>query len=228
MRQILPACAVTWRVLSRWGHMAAGKSCCDGQSAVRTVDRHASAPGRAVTSYTSDGIAYDREGPRGELPVVLIHVGVADRRMWTRSGPRLPGAGRRAGGPAGIRRFRRAAGRARLAAGDVLAHWRNRRRPLSSGRRFLRAGVAVEGALTRPSAVASLLLAAPGGSLLAESRRICRRSSTRSVPPWVAAILTRRSRRTCRAGSRWRAVPLARSIPRSVSWSRACSGGRSR
>ena len=33
-------------------------------------------------SYTSAGIAYDRAGPRGDLPVVLIHAGVADRRMW--------------------------------------------------------------------------------------------------------------------------------------------------
>lgn len=29
-----------------------------------------------------DSAAYDRAGPRGELPVVLIHAGVADRRMW--------------------------------------------------------------------------------------------------------------------------------------------------
>ncbi len=28
------------------------------------------------------GIAYDRAGPRDDLPVVLIHAGVADRRMW--------------------------------------------------------------------------------------------------------------------------------------------------
>ena len=33
-------------------------------------------------SYTSAGIAYDRAGPHGDLPVVLIHAGVADRRMW--------------------------------------------------------------------------------------------------------------------------------------------------
>ena len=31
---------------------------------------------------TANGIAYDRAGPRGELPVVLIHAGVADRGMW--------------------------------------------------------------------------------------------------------------------------------------------------
>jgi hypothetical protein len=26
-----------------------------------------------VTSFASNGIAYDRGGPRGELPIVLIH-----------------------------------------------------------------------------------------------------------------------------------------------------------
>jgi hypothetical protein len=34
-----------------------------------------------VTSFTSNGIAYDRGGPRGEVPIVLIHAGVADRGM---------------------------------------------------------------------------------------------------------------------------------------------------
>lgn len=28
------------------------------------------------------GIAYDRAGPVDQDPVVLIHAGVADRRMW--------------------------------------------------------------------------------------------------------------------------------------------------
>ena len=41
------------------------------------------------TSYTSAGIAYDRAGPRGDLPVVLIHAGVADRRMWDQLWPAL-------------------------------------------------------------------------------------------------------------------------------------------
>lgn len=27
-------------------------------------------------------LAYDRAGPRGALPVVLLHAGIADRRMW--------------------------------------------------------------------------------------------------------------------------------------------------
>ena len=42
-----------------------------------------------MTSYTPDGIAYDRAGPRGGLPVVLIHAGVADRRMWDPIWPAL-------------------------------------------------------------------------------------------------------------------------------------------
>jgi 3-oxoadipate enol-lactonase len=145
-------------------------TCCDGQSAVRTIDRHTFAPGRSVTSYTSDGIAYDREGPRGELPVVLMHAGVADRRMWdpiwpTFTGERdvvrvdLRGFGDSAARPAGPV----------SPAGDVLGALAE----ISVGRCHLvgasfGAGVAVEVALTRPPAVASLLLAAPGGSLLAE------------------------------------------------------------
>ena len=34
------------------------------------------------SSRTTAGIAYDRAGPRRDLPVVLLHAGVADRRMW--------------------------------------------------------------------------------------------------------------------------------------------------
>ena len=34
------------------------------------------------SSRTTAGIAYDRAGPRGDLPVILLHAGVADRRMW--------------------------------------------------------------------------------------------------------------------------------------------------
>ena len=34
------------------------------------------------TSVTPSGIAYDRGGPVGATPVVLLHAGVADRRMW--------------------------------------------------------------------------------------------------------------------------------------------------
>jgi pimeloyl-ACP methyl ester carboxylesterase len=123
-----------------------------------------------VTSYTSAGIAYDREGPRGKLPVVLIHAGVADRRMWDPVWPALTrerdvvrldlrGFGDSAARPAGPV----------SQAGDVLGALAE----IGVGRCHLAgasygAGVAVEVELTSPPAVASLLLAAPAGSLLAE------------------------------------------------------------
>jgi len=123
-----------------------------------------------VTSFTSDGIAYDREGPRGELPIVLIHAGVADRGMWDPIWPELTGErdvvrvdlrgfGDSAARPAGAVSF----------PGDVvdMLSEMDVDRCHVVGASF-GAGVAVEVALSRPSAVASLLLAAPGGSLLAE------------------------------------------------------------
>ena len=123
-----------------------------------------------MTAYTASGIAYDRAGPRGEPPVVLIHAGVADRRMWQPLWPGLTrerdvirldqrGFGDSVTRPAG-----------RLSpAGDVLEVLAE----ADAGRCHLvgasfGAGVAVETALTRPAAAASLLLAAPAGSLLAE------------------------------------------------------------
>jgi 3-oxoadipate enol-lactonase len=137
---------------------------------VRIVGRRTSVPGRALTSYTSNRIAYDRAGPRGQLPVVLIHAGVADRRMWEPIWPALTrerdvvrldlrGFGDSAERPAGLV----------SQAEDVLGALAN----IGVARCHLvgasfGAGVAVETALTRPSAVASLLLAAPAGSLLAE------------------------------------------------------------
>jgi 3-oxoadipate enol-lactonase len=137
---------------------------------MHTVDRHASAPGRAVTSYTSDGIAYDRAGPRGELPVVLIHAGVADRRMWNPVWPALTPerdvvrVDLRGFGDSAVR----PAGPVSLAS-DVLGALAeigvDRCHLVGAS---LGAGVAVEVALTRPQVVASLLLATPAGSLLAE------------------------------------------------------------
>ena len=44
-----------------------------------------------MTSFSSGGIAYDRGGPRGELPIMLIHAGVADRGMWGPIWPELTG-----------------------------------------------------------------------------------------------------------------------------------------
>ena len=123
-----------------------------------------------MTSYTSDGIAYDREGPRGALPVVLIHAGVADRRMWDPVWPAL--TAERDVVRLDLRGFgdsaERPAGPVSQAA-DVLGALAE----AGVGRCHLvgasfGAGVAVETALTQPAAVASLLLAAPGGSLFAE------------------------------------------------------------
>src|SRR4051794_12689425 len=37
---------------------------------------------RAFRARLGPMLAYDREGPRDGLPVVLLHAGIADRRMW--------------------------------------------------------------------------------------------------------------------------------------------------
>jgi len=123
-----------------------------------------------VTAFTANGIAYDRAGPRGELPVVLIHAGVADRRMWDPSWPEL--IAERDVVRVDLRGFGDSVARPAAA----LAHQEDVLGTLAElgvdrchlvGASF-GAGVAVEVALVRPPAVASLLLAAPGGSLLAE------------------------------------------------------------
>jgi len=122
------------------------------------------------TSYTSAGIAYDRAGPRGDLPVVLVHAGVADRRMWDRLWPALTaeqdvirldlrGFGESVTRPRGML----------SPVDDVLDTLTevgiNHCHLLGAS---FGAGVVVEVALTRPDLVVSLLLSAPGGSLIAE------------------------------------------------------------
>lgn len=124
-----------------------------------------------MTAFTSDGIAYDRAGPRGDLPIVLIHAGVADRGMWDPIWPELTGD--RDVVRVDLRGFGDSAARPGGAVsppGDVLGTLSEMGvdRSHMVGASF-GAGVAVEVALARPSAVASLLLAAPGGSLLAEA-----------------------------------------------------------
>lgn len=121
-----------------------------------------------TTSRT--GIAYDRAGPTGANPVVLVHAGIADRRMWepqwsaltaTRDAIRLDlrGYGESSTRPRGD-----------LSPADDVA---TTLAELGVGRAHLigasfGAGVAVEVALTEPSLVESLLLTAPGGSLIAD------------------------------------------------------------
>ncbi|MGH3359026.1 MAG: alpha/beta fold hydrolase [Nocardioidaceae bacterium] len=123
-----------------------------------------------MTLHTDSGIAYDRAGPDGGVPVVLLHAGIADRRMWKPQWAALTahhdvvrldlrGFGDSAGRPAGNL----------SPVDDVL----DTLAALDIDRCHLvgasyGAGVAVEVALVRPEQVTSLLLSAPGGSLIAE------------------------------------------------------------
>lgn len=128
-------------------------------------------PAPETTGQTSTGIAYDRAGPPAvgdRLPVVLLHAGIADRRMWDPQWPALTAAhdvvrldlrgyGDSVARPAGLLDPPRD-------VAETLAE-------LGTGRCHLvgasfGAGVAVEVALTRPDLVASLVLVAPGGSLI--------------------------------------------------------------
>ena len=115
-------------------------------------------------------IAYDRAGPTGATPILLLHAGIADRRMWdpvwptltaTRDVVRLDlrGYGESTVEPSGPWSPRADV----LATLDSLGIDRAHVVGGSFG-----AGVSVEVALERPDLVASLVLAAPGGALLTE------------------------------------------------------------
>jgi 3-oxoadipate enol-lactonase len=124
-----------------------------------------------MTLRSTSGIAYDRAGPTGRTPIVLIHAGVADRRMWDPQWPLLT-ADRDV-----LRLDLRGFGESvQLPAGplspvddllDCLDHAGVDRCHLVGA--SFGAGVAVEAALVRPSLVASLFLSAPGGWLIAEA-----------------------------------------------------------
>lgn len=123
-----------------------------------------------VTAYTSGGIAYDRAGPRGERPVVLVHAGVADRRMWDQQWRTL--TAQRDAVRFDLRGFGETVERP-VGELDPVDDLRGLVSELELGRCHLvgasfGAGVAVELALTDPDRVSSLLLSAPGGSLIAE------------------------------------------------------------
>lgn len=125
----------------------------------------------SATSHTPAGIYYDRAGDRGDTPVVLLHAGVADRRMWNALWPALVashdvvrldfrGFGQSSARPSGPL----------SPVDDVL----DTLDALDIGPCHLvgasfGAGVAVEAALVRPELVDSLLLSAPGGSLIADA-----------------------------------------------------------
>ena len=135
--------------------------------AVALTGRHAYDRSRPVPLSRAN-LAHDREGPAGTPVLVLLHAGVADRRMWdpvwpdlTRDHdvvrPDLRGFGDSATLPDGPLDPR----------ADVIGLLDD----LGVGRCHLvgasfGAGVAAEVALTRPERVASLVLAPPGGSLL--------------------------------------------------------------
>jgi pimeloyl-ACP methyl ester carboxylesterase len=123
-----------------------------------------------LTSRTSAGIAYDRAGPRGDQPVVLLHAGVADRRMWDPIWPGL--TAEHDAVRLDLRGFGESVARPRDALSpvddvlDALAELDIEQCHLVGA--SFGAGVAVEATLTQPGKVDSLLLSAPGGSLLAE------------------------------------------------------------
>ncbi len=114
-------------------------------------------------------LAHDRTGPAGALPVLLLHAGVADRRMWDGGVWERLSARRDV-----VRVDLRGFGESVARPDGPLAPWRDVSAVLDGlglsrvhvvGASF-GAGVAVETALADPGRVASLLLAAPGGSLI--------------------------------------------------------------
>lgn len=120
---------------------------------------------------TAAGIAYDRAGPPSDVPVVLLHAGIADRRMWDQQWAAL--TAERDAVRLDLRGFGGSTSRPHAAlspvedvigALDDLHITRCHLVGASFG-----AGVAVEVTLARPALVASLLLSAPGGSLIADA-----------------------------------------------------------
>jgi pimeloyl-ACP methyl ester carboxylesterase len=115
-------------------------------------------------------LAYERSGPRGSTPLLLIHAGIADRRMWE------PNWGALTGSRDVVRLDLRGYGESDAepdgpwsARGDVLELLD----ALGIDRAHLvgcsyGAGVAAEVALERPTLPVSLVLVAPGGALLTE------------------------------------------------------------
>jgi len=125
-------------------------------------------PCEIVDSVTH--LAYDRAGPVGDLPILLVHAGVADRRMW--DGVWEPLVERRDVLRVDLRGFGESTDRP---SGELAPHQdvldvlddEGIERAHVIGASF-GAGVAVEVGLAEPARVASLLLVAPGGSLIPE------------------------------------------------------------
>lgn len=116
------------------------------------------------------GLAHDRTGPGDATPLVLLHAGIADRRMWD------PLLGRLAASYDVVRVDLRGFGESATPPEGPWSHAEDVAATLDAlgvDRAHLvgcslGAGVCVELALVRPTLVASLVLAAPGGALLTE------------------------------------------------------------
>ena len=115
-------------------------------------------------------LSHERSGPSGDTPLLLIHAGIADRRMWDPIWPTLTAT--RDVVRLDLRGFGESTERPegpwspRADVLEVLDHLGIDRAHLvgcSFG-----AGVCAELALERPGLAASLVLAAPGGALLTE------------------------------------------------------------
>lgn len=123
-----------------------------------------------MDTHDAAPLAFDRAGPSGDLPVVLVHAGIADRRMWDPQWPVLS-ASRDC-----VRVDLRGFGGSTAAPSGAVSHVDDLAATLDAldidrchlVGASLGSGVAVELALTRPDVVESLVLAPPGGSLLAE------------------------------------------------------------
>lgn len=113
-------------------------------------------------------LAHDRSGPRGPAPLVLIHAGVADRRLWE---PQWDSLTRHhdvvrldlRGFGESTERPEDGWSNAADVAATLAALGIDRAHLVGCS---LGAGVAVEVALTGPGLAASLLLVTPGGALI--------------------------------------------------------------
>lgn len=123
-----------------------------------------------MASCPETGIQYDRSGPPGAPVVVLLHAGVADRRMWE---PQWAALTQHFDV---VRLDLRGFGGSTSRPDRPFSHHDDVEHTLSAlgidqahvVGCSLGAGVAVEVALTRPHLVASLMLVTPGGSLISE------------------------------------------------------------
>lgn len=120
---------------------------------------------------SASGLAYEiAGGGTGAAPIVLVHAGVADRRMWDPIWERLTARHRV------LRYDARGYGESLPPSGPWSQHadLLGLLDELGIGRAHLvgasmGAGIAVEAALARPALVASLVLAAPGGALYGDA-----------------------------------------------------------